>query len=102
MSISIREALDTGALKKCKLIAGESGIDNQISLIDIMEIPDIIPWLKRNELLITTGYSLSKGTNTLSDLVTALHEAQSAGLAIKTRFPGGKPRPWASSVGWVP
>ena len=48
-------------------------------------------WLKKKELLLTTGYVLRQDTGALLKLIEALHNAQSAGIAIKTRFFGALP-----------
>ena len=88
MLITVAEALKLGALKKCKLIAGASCIDNEIKYVDTMEVPDIAPWLKSKELLITTGYSIKNDQTALVRLIESLKAVNAAGLAIKTRFFG--------------
>lgn len=92
MSITVSEALSLAGLKKCKLVAGESGLENIISLVDVMEIPDIAPWLRRHELVVTTGYAIHTAPDALLRLIHALHQTGSAGLAIKTRFLGDIPQ----------
>lgn len=88
MEITIAEAMKFGGLKNCKLIAGKKGIQNRIRCVDTMEVPDITPWLKKNELLVTTGYSIKNDTNALIKLISSLNEVGAAGLAVKTRFIG--------------
>ncbi len=92
MSITVSEALSLIELRDCKLVAGKSGLENRISLVDVMEIPDIAPWLRRHELVVTTGYSIHTFPNALVGLIHALYETDSAGLAIKTRFLGDIPQ----------
>lgn len=50
--------MKTGGLSKCRLLAGEAGLDNAITCVDCMEVPNIESWLRSGELLITTGYAL--------------------------------------------
>jgi PucR family transcriptional regulator, purine catabolism regulatory protein len=89
LSITVEDALKIGAMKFCKLIAGKNGLYRTVSYIDTMEVPNIKPWLKKNLLLITTGYAIKDNADALSDLIWELKKADAAGLAVKTRFLGG-------------
>ena len=88
MSITIKEVLRMKEWKDCRLVAGEQGMDREVLYIDSMEVPDITPWLKKNELLITTGYSMNSSEDVLLDILRAMAQAQSAGIALKTKFFG--------------
>ena len=92
MSITVAEALKIGALRKCKLLAGARSVDNIINFVDSMEVPDITPWLKSNELLVTTGYSIKDDLGALVRLIESLKQVKAAGLAIKSRFVGQIPK----------
>lgn len=91
MSITVADALQIGGLSRCRLLAGSGGLDRTVGYIDAMEIPDIQPWLKKNVLVITTGYSIRDDVSALPRLIGALSEVGAAGLAIKTRFLGNIP-----------
>lgn len=91
MSITVAEALRIGALRKCRLLAGARGVNNVIKFVDNMEVPDITPWLKSNELLVTTGYSIKDDHDALARLIESLKQVGAAGLAIKPRFIGEIP-----------
>ena len=88
MSLTIRDALNFGGLKKCKLVAGSKGLSNIILHANSMEIPDIEPWLTKGELLITTGYALKSSSINLIDLINIVYRTHASGIAIKTRFIG--------------
>ncbi|MFV0497440.1 MAG: PucR family transcriptional regulator [Candidatus Fimivivens sp.] len=88
MSITVADALRIWDPSHCKLLAGSNGLNRSISYIDTMEVPNIQPWLKKNVLVITTGYSIRDDALALPRLIRDLHEAGSSGLAIKTRFLG--------------
>ncbi len=88
LSITVADALKIGALSSCKLIAGSRGLNRQVSYIDSMEVPNIQPWLKKNLLMVTTGYSIKDDAKALLRLIIDLYKAGAAGLAIKTRFLG--------------
>lgn len=93
MGLSVREALNIGALSKSNLIAGAKGLDRQIDYVDISETPDSCRWLRANEFLITTFYSIKDDLNAQLKLLHALSEAKGSGLAVKFgRFIGNVPR----------
>ncbi|MFR6160820.1 hypothetical protein HFM87_17095 [Blautia producta] len=74
--------------KECRLVAGNKGVDREILYIDAMEVPDIIPWIKKNELMITTGYAMNRDEGVLLDIIKAMAKAGSSGIALKTKFFG--------------
>lgn len=88
MSVTVKDALNLPSYRDCQLIAGKEGIHNMILYTDSMEVPDIKPWLRANLFMITTGYSLGHAPGGLKQLILDLHNAGSAGLAIKTKFTG--------------
>lgn len=58
MTITINEALKIGRLKEGEIIAGKEGLNRVISYVDVLEVPDIAPWLREKVLLLTTGYAI--------------------------------------------
>ena len=89
MKLTVERALKIEGMNKCTLVAGKNGVQREIAFLDNMEVPDIAPWLKEKELLVTTGYSLYKAQGKLLELIEALHQSGASGLVIKTRFLGG-------------
>lgn len=88
MSINISDVLKMEEWKECRLVAGNKGVDREILYIDAMEVPDIIPWIKKNELMITTGYAMNRDEGILLDIIKAMAKAGSSGIALKTKFFG--------------
>lgn len=92
MAITVAEALKIGGLRRGRLVAGARNAGNVIQHIDTMEVPDIRPWLRKNELLVTTAYAIKDDIPALARLIEALAEVKAAGLVIKpTRFIGELP-----------
>ncbi|GAA2055620.1 hypothetical protein GCM10009839_75430 [Catenulispora yoronensis] len=57
-----------------------------------MEVPDILPWVKPKELLLTTGYPLRHSPTPLAELIADLDRAGLSAIAIKPhRYLGGLP-----------
>lgn len=88
MSITVREILNLKEWENCRVIAGCEGLDRKISCVDTMEVPNIIPWLREDELLITTAYAIKDNEEALLDILQAFEKNQSSGIALKTRFLG--------------
>lgn len=41
MTITVRDAIKVGKLSQGIVIAGDNGLDNVVSYIDVLEVPDI-------------------------------------------------------------
>ena len=57
-ALTIREALTLPSLAGSTLLAGADGLEQTVLRVNVIEVPDILPWVKPNELLITTGFPL--------------------------------------------
>ncbi|MFI1169484.1 PucR family transcriptional regulator [Streptomyces sp. NPDC020801] len=80
--IPVREVLDSPCLAGARLVAGERGLDRVVQRMNIMEVPDVLDWVKPHELLLTTGYPLRE-TQDLTELVTELDRRDIAAVAVK-------------------
>ncbi|MBA2414407.1 MAG: PucR family transcriptional regulator ligand-binding domain-containing protein [Geodermatophilaceae bacterium] len=81
--LAVREVLDVSSLTRARLLAGEGGLDRIVERLNVMEVPDVLPWVKPHELLLTTGYPLRDTPAALTGLVGALDDRGLAALAIK-------------------
>jgi hypothetical protein len=45
--LTIREAMNLPALDHAKVVAGHKGLDKKIEWFHIMDIPQILPWIKK-------------------------------------------------------
>ncbi len=73
------------------LVAGKDGGEKVVTRVNVIEVPDILPWVKPDELLLTTGFPLRHadtgtvyGASELVSLVEALAEHGVAALAVKS------------------
>jgi len=80
---TVREVLGASSLAGSVLRAGASGLGRVVQRLNVMEVPDILPWVKPHELLLTTGYPLRHAPETLADLVCELDQRGLAAMAIK-------------------
>ncbi|HEX2807963.1 MAG TPA: PucR family transcriptional regulator ligand-binding domain-containing protein, partial [Kineosporiaceae bacterium] len=59
------------------------GLQRPVEGLNIMEVPDILPWVKPGELLLTTGYPLREAPESLAGLVADLDARGLAALGVK-------------------
>lgn len=81
--LSVAAALELSSLAGTEVVAGASGMGRLIQRLNVMEVPDILPWVKPDELLLTTGYPLRDHPSGMAALVRDLAERGLAALAIK-------------------
>jgi len=81
--IPLRQVLTLAPLQHAHIIAGAAGLDRLVRFVNVMEVPDIVAWVKPDELLLTTAYPLRDESAALVELVPQLAEKGLAGLAVK-------------------
>jgi sugar diacid utilization regulator len=85
VGVRVRDILRLPAFGDVAVVAGQAGLDRRVERANVMEVPDIIAWVKPRELLMTTGYPLRDAPEGLADLVRALDSAGVSALAVKLR-----------------
>ncbi len=83
--ITVREALELPSLRSARLVAGRSGTERLIRYVNVMEVPEILPYVKEDELLLTTAYPIRDRPGALEALVPRLAERGLAALAVVPR-----------------
>ncbi|WP_199617629.1 PucR family transcriptional regulator [Paenibacillus alkalitolerans] len=68
-----------------RVLAGHSGMNREVRSVNMMDAPDIIDFLKEDELLLTTGYAIKEHPEEMLELVRNMAVHQCAGLAVKTK-----------------
>ncbi|MDQ0062268.1 PucR family transcriptional regulator [Paenibacillus harenae] len=81
----LKDLLSLPIYANAAVVAGREGMSNTVQSITIMDAPDIIHYLKPQELLLTTGYAMKDHPEALLSLVTSMAGVGCAGLAIKTK-----------------
>ncbi|MDF2743203.1 MAG: pucR [Actinomycetia bacterium] len=64
-------------------MAGAPGLHRVVQRLNVMTVPDILPWVKENEFLLATGYPLPSTAAELAALVSALDARGLAALGVK-------------------
>ena len=83
--LTVKDILNIKAIEGIKLVAGAAGLDNQISIVNIIENPDVFDWLTSNELLLSTGYIFKDSEELQNKIILELVENNCAGLCIKIK-----------------
>ncbi|MFK9090362.1 PucR family transcriptional regulator [Bacillus salipaludis] len=83
--LTVKELFAIKAIDGIKIIAGEKGINNEISIVNIIENPDAFDWLSPNELLLSTGYIFKDNEELQNRIIKELSEINCAGLVIKMK-----------------
>lgn len=89
-ALAARELLLLPSLTGARVLAGNRGMDHQITHVNVVEVPDILPWVKANQLLLTTGFPFRPGSGgsvqaqVLADLVEGLAVRGVAALGVKS------------------
>lgn len=83
LGLRVREILGVPSLTGATVLAGATGLGRIVRYLNIMEVPDILSWVRPHELLLTTGYPLREDPPALAGLVGELDDRGLAALAIK-------------------
>ncbi len=86
--VTVRELLALESMRGTAVLAGTGGLDRQVGGVNVMEVPDVVDWVKPQELLVTTGFPLVSGDGAgrsprLAGLVRDLDARGLAGIGIK-------------------
>lgn len=91
-AVTVAEVLRVPSLAGSRLAAGSDGLHRRVERVNVMEVPDILPWVKPHEVLFTTGYALRDTPDDLTALLGELADRGLAGLAVKPgRYLDGLP-----------
>jgi purine catabolism regulator len=81
--VPLREVLKLEPLREARVVAGSAGLERPVRHVNVMEVPDILRWVRPDELLLTTAYPLREDRSALLELVPGLAAKGLAGLALK-------------------
>ncbi|MFD0826711.1 PucR family transcriptional regulator [Neobacillus sp. M.A.Huq-85] len=83
--LTVEDLLQIKSIEGIKIVAGEKGLKNPISIVNIMENPDTFDWLTSNELLLSTGYIFKDDVELQNRIIKELAEINCSGLCIKMK-----------------
>jgi len=83
MTTTVRETLTLDSFKGFRVIAGQSGLDREVSTTTFIEAPDSWKWIRGGEFVLTLGYAFQEESQ-LFDLVHKLIDHGASCIGIKT------------------
>lgn len=82
--VPLRDVLKIDTMAETTILAGRSGLDRVVTRLNVMEVPDIVDWVRPHALLVTAGYPLvGLSEERFVELLRALDERQVAALGVK-------------------
>lgn len=81
--LTVKNFLQLAPFKTFKLVAGEKGLENTITGVNILDNPDASDWLSAGELLITSGYFFSENSKVQRRFIQRFKEINCSAICIK-------------------
>ncbi|MBV9820812.1 MAG: PucR family transcriptional regulator ligand-binding domain-containing protein, partial [Actinobacteria bacterium] len=73
--VTVAQLLTAPSLLDTAVLAGLSGLDRTVRGVTVLELPDIVPWVKPNELLLSTVDALGPAGKNGSHGDSSAHSA---------------------------
>lgn len=80
--MKLSEAFRQTILGKTQLVAGKNGLDREVRWVHIVDMPDVLSWVRPGQLLLTTGYAWTREDDRQRELVRALAGQDLAGIGL--------------------
>ena len=81
--VALSDVMRLPALARARVVGGRGGLGRAVRAVNVMEVPDILDWVKPDELLLTTAYPLRDDPVALDALIPRLAERGLTALALK-------------------
>lgn len=82
---TVKDLLTIPQFEEAVLLGGRNGLEQMVSRINVMEVPDVIHWVRPGEFLMTTGYPFREDPLVLVTLIEELAQKGVVALGIKTK-----------------
>jgi purine catabolism regulator len=80
--VKLEEALQITSLKRATLAAGTGGLSREVRWVHIVDMPDVVSWVRPDQLLLTTGYAWPRDESSQRQLLRLLAEQNLAGVGL--------------------
>lgn len=85
VDVLLTDLLKNGIYDDARVITGHKGLVREVQTVNIMDCPDIIHFLRPNELLLTNGFFMKQQPEMFIQLIRDMQRLKCSGLAIKTK-----------------
>ncbi|HWE60933.1 MAG TPA: PucR family transcriptional regulator ligand-binding domain-containing protein, partial [Chloroflexota bacterium] len=79
---AVSEALELEVLRRACVVAGARGLGREVQWAHVVDVPDVLQWVRAGDLLLTTAVSLRDHPQSQQQLVPDLHRKGLAGLVL--------------------
>jgi len=79
----VSEILKLPILADAEVLAGQKGLDREVTQVTVGEVPDIGDWLSGGELVLSTFFAAAKEPNAQVDFTRRIIKAGAAALLVK-------------------
>lgn len=83
-SLTVADVLRLPSMRGARLVGGAAGLDRVVELSNVMEVPDILPWVKPGELMLTTAYPIRDRPEDLEGLLETFDQHGLAAIGLKS------------------
>ena len=77
--------INNAELNNLKCVAGEKNLNTPLLSVNILDNPDVIRWIKKDELVLTTGYLFKDDQEAQINIIRELKETGCCALGIKIK-----------------
>lgn len=81
----VGDVLRLRSVEGSEIVAGNEFTERLVTGVNVMEVPDIINWVKKGELLITSGYSYKDDPASFAEVIPKLAAKGVAAIGIKRK-----------------
>jgi len=82
IGVPLQEAINIGAMKRGRLIAGQRGMGGVIGWVDVLEIPNVERWIRPGVFMVSSLYAFRESPGSLPFLIRLLKRKGCAGLGV--------------------
>lgn len=72
-------------MKDSTVLAGHRGLTRHVQFVNISDTPDVIQFLDKNHLLLTTAYPFKNNPQKLCELIKQMHALNCSGMVMKVK-----------------
>lgn len=83
--ISLNWLIHSSSLTNIRCVSCAEKLENPVFSVTVLDDPDVIKWIKPDELVLTTGYIFRDDTKMQERLLRELRDADCAALGIKVK-----------------
>lgn len=85
IGFTCRDMLLIPDFKEALVLAGANGMHRPITRVNVMEVPDVIDWVRPGEFLITSGFPFRDQPEAIAEMIPEFVAKGVAALGIKTK-----------------